>query len=193
MAKQFPIKQVEEHFRKVLLYAPGMMANDARNFFLDRFKEQAWLGDSRQPWKPRKAVTKWGPTKRNNGRAILVLDGILRNSIRITQVGSLQATIATNVPYARAHNEGLRAGFIQKVKQYERRKTVFGVSYKKELKTRTKIKFGRVETGKVTVKAHSRRVNMVLPRRQFMGQSPYLTKMLTRRLQSELMKGLRNL
>ena len=190
---RFPLAEVEKHFKDVLLHAPAMLGNDAVNFFLDSFKKQGWQGESFEPWVKRKAVTKWGKTKRNEGRAILVLSGRLRRSIRITSVHAMSATIGSDVPYAKAHNEGLRQGFIQNVKQYSRKTTKLGITGKKALKTRTNITFGRVETGSTIVRAHKRRIDQKIPKRQFMGYSPVLDAQLRRRLTAELMKGLRTI
>lgn len=191
MANTFPLREVEQHFRNVLLYAPGMLGNDAVNFFVDSFRKQGWQGASFEPWVKRKAVTRWGKTPRNNGRAILVDSGRLRRSIRITSVHAMNVTIGTDVPYAKAHNEGLRLGFIQNVRSYTRKVTKLGITKKTQLKTRTKVEFGRVQTGETTVKAHKRKVDMKIPKRQFMGYSPVLDTQLRRRLTAELMKGLR--
>jgi phage gpG-like protein len=192
MAKSFQIKQIEQNFKRVLQYAPGLLANDAVNFFLDSFKRSAWLGNTIEPWQKRKPQTMWGKTPRNQGRALLIDTGRLRRSIRVVHVTNLTATIGTDVPYAKAHNEGLRLGIIQQVKQHTRRATRLGITSKRTLKTRSKVTYGRVYTGgSITVKAHTRRINMKLPRRQFMGNSPYLQRQLTRRLQAELLKGLR--
>lgn len=174
MAQTFPLRQIEQRFKKVMLYAPVMLGNDAVNFFKDSFKRQGWLGNSFQPWKPRKTVTKWGKTPRNKGRATLVDTGRLRRSIRLVKASNLMAVIGTDVPYARAHNEGVRLGEIQQVKAHER------FTYKKQR---------LVKPSKVI--AHYRRINQNIPQRQFMGQSQYLTKQLQRRLTAELMKSLR--
>ncbi len=191
MQNTFPLNKIEKHFKDVLLYAPGMLGNDAVNFFLDRFKEQAWLGASREPWQRRKAFTAWGKTPRNNGRSILIDSGRLRRSIRITSVSGMAVTIGTDVPYAKAHNEGMRLGLIQSVREHSRKVTKMGISKKKTLKTKSNITFGKVANGSVTVKAHKRRIDQKIPRRQFMGNSPYLEKQLARILTAELMKGLR--
>lgn len=191
MPQNFPIRQIELRFKRVMLYAPVLLGNDAVNFFKDSFRRQGWLGDSFQPWKPRKNVTKWGKTPRNNGRAILVDTGRLRRSIRLISASNLTAVVGTDVPYARAHNEGVRLGLIMNVQQHTRKLTKFGITHKTELKTRTKIKFGRVQTGETIVQAHKRRIDQRIPQRQFMGQSPYLTKQLQRRFTAELMKSLR--
>lgn len=174
MTQSFNLREVEKRFKKVMTYAPVMLGNDAVNFFKDSFKKQGWLGNSFEPWKPRKTVTKWGKTKRNKGRAILVDTGRLRRSIRLIKASNLTAVIGTDVPYARAHNEGVRLGEIQQVKAHER------FTYKKQR---------LVKPSKVM--AHVRNINQNIPQRQFMGNSPYLTKQLQRRLTAELMKSLR--
>ena len=72
MTNKLPLKDIEQQFKRVLTYAPAMLGNDAVNFFKDSFKRQAWLGSRIEPLKPRKAVTKWGKTPRNNGRAVVI-------------------------------------------------------------------------------------------------------------------------
>src|SRR5581483_10946138 len=95
----FNLSGREAHFRRVLQYAPGMLGNDAVNFFLDRFKYQNWLGNSTEAWQRQKQIK-----GRNNDRALLIRSGRLRRSIRITRITGLTAYIGTDVPYARAHN-----------------------------------------------------------------------------------------
>ena len=186
MPNTFNLNQVETHFKEVLQYVPGMLGNDAVNFFLDRFKQQGWLGNSLDPW-----VKRRNNKGRNSGRAILVDTGRLRRSIRIVSVSTGIVTIGTDVPYARAHNEGFRG--IVNVRAHTRNRFTkeklgsgkFTKKGKERMKTVQRI------SGSSNVIAHTRKVN--IPRRQFMGESPYLTKLLQRRLQAELMKGLRNL
>ena len=167
--KNFELAEIEAKFKSVLTYAPAMLGNDAVNFFLDSWKRQAWLGDTLEPWQPRRNVN-WGGRKNNKGRAILVQSGRLRRSIRITSIQGLRVTIGTDVPYARAHNEGLRLGEIQQVKGFTRKKPLGGTT---------------------TVKPFTRRINQNIPKRQFMGDSPYLSKLLERRLKAEFMKQFR--
>jgi phage gpG-like protein len=184
MARNFNLKATEAHFKQVLLYAPAMLGNDAVNFFLDNFKRQGWLGNRLEPWKKRKR------NKKRPGRAILVDSGRLRRSIRITSIHAGTVTIGTDVPYAKAHNEGFRG--VVNVKAHTRgkyAKSKVGTG-KLTKKGKERMKTVTSKTGEGTVKAHTRKVNM--PRRQFMGSSPYLTKQLQRRLQAELMKGLRS-
>lgn len=190
MARNFNLAQTEQHFKRVLQYAPFLLGNMAVNFFLDRFRYQNWLGETTEPWKPRKKVTKWG-RKNDSGRSLLIQTGRLRRSIRITSVHFNKVTIGSDVPYARAHNEGVRLGLIMQIREHERKLTKLGIVARKQLKTKSNITFGRVETGTTTVQAHKRRVNQNIPRRQFMGNSPVLEKQLQRKLLAELLKGQR--
>lgn len=187
MQNNFPLKEVEAHFRQVLQYAPTMLGNDIVNFSLDSFKRQGWLGDTFEPWRKRSAKA-----KRNNGRSILVDTGRLRRSPRIVNVSTGSVTVGTDVPYARANNEGFR-GTVN-VKAHTRNK------YTKEKVGSGKFTSKGVERMKTVqrissvsnVKAHTRKVNIA--KRHFLGlDSPYLQKQLQRRLQAELMKGLRTI
>lgn len=182
MAKSFNLSRTEAHFKRVLMYAPGMLGNEAVNFFTNSFRLQGWLGNRLQPWRKRRSRIR-------AGRAILVKSGRLRRGIRIVSISQGVVRIGNDVPYAKAHNEGYRG--VVSVKAHSRgryTKTKVGTgTYTPRGKERTKTVTTR--TGQIAVKAHTRRIN--LPRRQFMGNSPYLTAQLKRRLQAELIKGLR--
>lgn len=191
MPQSFPIREIEQRVKKVLQVAPLILGNDAVNFFKDTFRSKGWPGQTMEPWKPRKAVTAWGKTPRNRGRNLLVDTGRLKRSIRLISSSNLKAVIGTDVPYAKAHNEGFRGTITQNVKSHNRNLTTLGVTKKTEQKRSTRITFGRVVTGQTTVKAHTRTIHQNIPRRQFMGNSPYLTKQLQRRFTAELMKSLR--
>ena len=165
-----PIKDLERRFRNVILRLPAIAGNEVVNFALDNWKRQAWLGDTAEPWKPRKNPTKWGQTPKRNGRAILIDSGRLRRSVRVIRTTPDMAVVGTDVPYARAHNEGVRLGVIQTVTPFQR----------------------KMKTGKtVNVKGHIRRINQNIPRRQFLGNSQYLTNKLRRAAMAEFMKALR--
>ena len=186
MANTFPLKQVEEHFKQVLQYAPAMLGNDAVNFFLDSFKKQGWQGSTFEPWAKRKNTG-----KKSKGRSILILSGRMRRSIRITGITGLNTTIGTDVPYARAHNEGFNG--IVNVRAFKRNRYV-----KEKLGSGKFTKAGNERMKTVSrlgnagqVKAHTRSVKIT--KRQFMGDSPALQKILSDHLQQELIKGLRTL
>lgn len=184
MAQRFNIAENEKHFKRVLQYAPGMLGNIAVNFFLDRFRYQNWLGATTEPWQQRRRNK-----GRNAGRAILVQSGRLRRSIRITRIQGLTTYIGSDVPYARAHNEGFKG--VVRVPAHTRNKYTkekvgsgkYSKSGKERMKTVKKV------SGSSNVMEYWRRMN--LPRRQFMGSSPVLAQQLSRKLMAELMKGRR--
>lgn len=181
----FDLHRTAANFRQVLGRAPRLLGNEAVNFFTNSFRQQGWLGNRLERWARRRSNG-----KRSRGRAILVKSGRLRRGTRITRIEGLTTYIGNDVPYARPHNEGYRGTVnvkAHKRNRYSKRKEgtgVFSVKTKRE-RQRTVTE----ATGSSTVKAHSRR--MRLPKRQFMGSSPYLQQRLRRLLQAELQRGLK--
>ncbi|TAD87231.1 MAG: hypothetical protein EAY75_06325 [Bacteroidetes bacterium] len=101
---------------------PKIVGNEGKNFFLDRFQQQNWIGNTTQPWPSRK-VNKWGKKGRNRkGRALLVMTGRLRRSIRYTNSADT-IRFYTDVPYTRANNEGFRGTVTQQVDSFKRTQT----------------------------------------------------------------------
>lgn len=122
----------------------------ATKWFKRSFTLQGWQGASGlERWQPRRPGA-----KRNKGRAILVDSGRLRRSIRTVAKGPSWAVVGTDVPYAAAHNEGSTARATATVRAHSRR--------------------GR-KGGTHRVRSHPRAVQLNIPRRQFLGDSPGLT------------------
>ncbi len=164
-----PIKQMQKRLERALLHAPKVVANEALNFALDNWKKQAFQGAVTEPWKKRKDPNKWGKVKRP-GRGLLVDSGRLRRAGRVKSITSSTATLVWNVPYASAHNNGINGlGIIQNVNSFTR---------KRGKKTQT-------------VSAHTRRINQKIPKRQFIGRSPYLTQRLQREVSLLIKKHLK--
>lgn len=148
---------------------PKIIGQEAINYFRDSFRNQGWTGTTFQKWKKRKG-------NKDAGRAILIKSAQLRNSLRIVRADNNLIIVASNKPYASAHNEGVNETV--NIKQHSRnqtRKIKVRVSSLKTKKSRTtKVKVSK----KVIVKAHKRR--MKLPQRKFMGDSPYLDAKINR-------------
>jgi phage gpG-like protein len=106
MNNTFPLKEIEAHFKQVLDKAPAALGIDAVNFFVGSFKKQGWQGAGFQPWAKR-SNSSWNK-KNNAGRSVLIQSGRLRRSIRVTAATTRTVTIGSDVPYARAHNEGFK-------------------------------------------------------------------------------------
>ncbi len=188
------LKIVSQRLRQTWLTRPYKAGVIMVAFTKDRFKYQNWLDAYPEPWKPRKAETKWGKTKRNNGRALLVDRGRLLRGNRIISSTMNSVTIGNDAPYASAHNDGVRLGIIQEVgehtrKRYKLQKVGTGIYSIKTRKERFKTK--KVETGEIVVKAHQRRINQNIPRRRFMGESRFLSNQINRMIEAEILKTFR--
>lgn len=164
-----------------------MIGAQAVVFYKQRFQEQAWADNTTQPWAKRKPGA-----KRNRGRAILIDTGRLRRSIRVISATQSSVTIGTDVPYARAHNEGFRGTVTVPAhtrSKYEKLKVGTGVFSIKTKNERTRTEKRAVEGGDITVKSYTKRMN--LPRRQFMGASATLNKQINRLITAEINKALK--
>lgn len=162
---------------------PDIVGAEVVNFSKDRFTAQNWRGNTLVPWKQRAAGA-----KRNTGRAILIWSGRLRRSIRVTQKTSEMVAVGTDVPYARAHNQGFK-GVVQ-VKAHDRNrygKQQVGTG-KFTSKGKERMKTVQTIKGSVQVKAHTKKMN--IPQRQYLGNSPWLTKKLTVVVTKHIMKAL---
>jgi phage gpG-like protein len=187
-----PVKLLEQKLKGVMIRLPIVVGNEAINFALDNFRNQGFLGNSFVKWPARKKITRWGQRLKRPGRALLVDSGRLRRSLRIVSLDTGTVTVGTDVPYARAHNEGSRLGLIQTVRSHSRKITKVGVVKKTTFKKKTNIKWGRVDTGgTIVVKSYKRRINQHIPARRFLGYSPYLTAALKRVVNLQIMKTLR--
>lgn len=113
-SNKFNLKQAEQKARKALENAVVEIGNTAKNFFVENFRKQGFDDKTVQRWKPRKRTTyktKSGKVVDDTTRAILVKTGDLRRSIiRVPNRAALNVKIQTDLPYAKVHNEGLRAG-----------------------------------------------------------------------------------
>lgn len=124
----------KREFLKALDQMVPVMGNEALNHFKDSFPNQGFTNESTEKWKPRKR-----PDRKRPGRAILIDTGRLRRSLRYYRAKKYTAGIASNVPYANRHNEGL-AGMPQRqfvgysgklnrrlIEKFDKRiKTIFG-------------------------------------------------------------------
>jgi len=96
----------------------------------------------------------------------LTRTGQLSASIRPSVTTAARVVISagsSSVPYARAHNEGMRIQGVAKVSGFTNRNFM-----------------GKGKP--VQIKAHTRKINFQMPRRQFMGPSRYLNARLIERL-----------
>ncbi len=154
-------------------------------FSKNRFRQQNWVDKSVEPWEARKHNK---GSRQRKKRGVLIDTGRLFRSIRKIYVSQNSVIIGTDVPYARAHNEGFK-GTVQ-VKAHTRgvyEKTKYEVYNTRTRRSRTVTK--QRLTGAIKVKAHSKKMN--LPKRQFMGASSALSNRLSKMIINEYKKALR--
>jgi len=176
-----------ERLERIYRALPNVAGNMAVTFFKERFRAQNWVDDRTETWPKRKENKR--QRENNKGRAVLVKTGRLKRSIRITRKGKDFVAIGSDVPYAKAHNEGAKIRGTAKVKSHKRK---YGF-YDEEVSApgARKEKFERKHTGVSQVTAHDRQMNTNLPKRQFMGPSKILKRKILRQVQSEILKALR--
>lgn len=92
MQNTFNLKATQAHFKRVLLYAPGILGNEAVNFFTESFRSQSWLGNRFEPRRKRRSDGK------RKGRAILADTARLKCSIRITSNSGGRVVMGTDTP-----------------------------------------------------------------------------------------------
>lgn len=145
---------------------PDEIAAVAVNFSKERFRDQAWLDETKHPWKPRKRPRKGG---KKRSQTLLVDTVRLKKSIRRISVSPHRVIIGTDVPYASIHNYGGTITGTFNVRAHTVK------AHRRRAYTRTRA--GRTERIKAqTVKfhpvaSHSRKVNTRIPQRQFLGES----------------------
>lgn len=136
-------------------------------FSKQRFRDQAWVDNSTEPWKKR--AKGWAKASRKRqGRAVLVDTGRLKRSIRTISADANRAVIGTDAPYAQAHNNGFRGRVSQQVRGFTR----------------------KGKRGTQQVRAHSRTRSVNLPRRRFIGASDILDKQITRMMTAEIIRAI---
>ena len=160
MPTQHTFGQIVKDYQRFKKSLPRAIGTEAVNFAKDNFRKQGFQDVGVKRWRKRKPGS-----NRNRGRAILVDTGKLKRSIRITRITRTQVHIGSNVEYAQVHNEGLRVSGSANVRSHRRT-------------TRT--------GARTRVRAHTRRVNFRMPKRQFIGPS----KELDRRIQKYIRKSL---
>ncbi|WP_313253158.1 phage virion morphogenesis protein [Empedobacter sp.] len=166
------LKKIQDGLAQTFRILPPILGEEAVNFSLNSFDQEAWSGESQQVWNKRKNPTKWGKPD-ETGRALLVKTGQLKRSIRITRITNNVVYIGAggaDTPYARTHNFGFRGKVDQNVRAFTR-----------------KMKNGKTQQ----VKEHQRTIHQNIPKRQYIGgdkDSPYLKARLRRASIVELKK-----
>jgi len=111
-----------------------------------------------------RSASRWEPRKKESKGSLMAKSGRLKRSVRKLKVTRNSVTIGTDVSYAQIHNEG---GTINKT-----------VNVRSHSRTRK----GREEN----VRAHTRKMNLKIPKRQFLGESAILQRRIERMLDKQI-------
>ena len=115
MASKWGLKEKLTELQRMKSTLPTKLANEAKNHFLQSFRDGGFTDRSLSKWKPRKVNT-----KNNIGRGILVKTGNLRRSIKVRYVSFDKVIIGSyGLDYAATHNYGLNVrGFKMPKRQF---------------------------------------------------------------------------
>lgn len=153
-----PFRELADDFKRLKNQLPNKVSTIAVREFKENFRRQGYInkGGVLIPWKKTKK-------KRNTfgvkSKGILIGSGRLKRGYRKAPLPGM-ARVVNDVPYAQAHETGIKKTV--KVKAHTRR--VFGYEkigtgkFTKSGKERQKTV--RTATGKIKVKAHSRKMNL---------------------------------
>lgn len=93
------LKTLAGEMNRLQKQSPAALGEIAVTLFHDNFTQQGFMDEELTPWENRKS-------KKDTDRAILILRGRLRRSVRVTRKSIQEVVIGSDVPYAKVHNEG---------------------------------------------------------------------------------------
>ncbi|MCG9911860.1 MAG: phage virion morphogenesis protein [Flavobacteriales bacterium] len=154
-----------DSLRKLFRDIPRVAGTEAVNHFKSHFRLGGFYDDSLRRWRPRKPNA-----KRNNGRGLLMNTGALRRSIRVIRTTPEGVTVGSDLPYAKAHNEGAQTQRQVTVRTHARKAHTRSWKGKKQ------------DVQKSIVDRHQRSMNINLPQRKFIGNSQWLNRKISIRI-----------
>lgn len=177
-------KRFQSQFNSWYNDLPYRVSNMAVNDILLNFQKRhgSYQNGVFVRWKKRKTIK----GHKSSNRALLIKSGRLWRSIRPAPLAGV-ARVITDVPYAQIHNEGGRIKGTFRVRAHKRTNTKRMRVKQTNVKTRrVSSRMKTVRSGKIDVKAHSRKVDTKIDQRQFMSVSPHFEKELEMTVLNEL-------
>lgn len=102
MTASSDFKKMRQSLRQLKRSLIDVIEVESERHFDENFQRSAYVGDSVQPWKPRKSP--------DEGRRLLVQSGDLRRAATTAKRNARGVRYVLNQVYARVHNEGGKAG-----------------------------------------------------------------------------------
>lgn len=168
------INELRQKYNTLRRKLPLVLGKEAVNFFKDNFRKGGWEGDNgNEQWQNRKPDI----DGRARSRRTLIKSGNLRRSIRIATTTYNSVTIATNLPYAKIHNEG--GTIVQKPTWRQRMFFSHRSNQAEESRNRSAANaWAAMSTAK--------KLTIPIPKRQFMGNSKALDERIEKRIIAHL-------
>lgn len=184
MPQEIRLSQLDKVVRKALPGITTAAGAEVVKFSNSNFRKQGFQTGS--------GIVIWTRKTKSKGRYILIKSGRLRRSIRVLRTTKNSVIVGTDVPYAKAHNEGFRGRVNVKAhtrNKYGKKKVGTGV-----YSTKTKRERKRTVTsvsGSTQVRGHTR--TMRIPKNQFLGRSDVLIRNVKRVATAEFIKALKTM
>lgn len=160
---------------------PKILGNLASSLFKSNFRDEGFFGN------------KWVDTKRNrygSRRKILTGTGDLGRSINY-QTGDAQVTIYSDLEYSAIHNEG---GTVSPTKTAKMKKFAWAKFYEAGGTTKkAAVLSEEAQMWKAIALTKKTNLTVVIPKRQFLGDSPVLQEEIDKKINSEIEKLNKNL
>ncbi|MBU2923042.1 hypothetical protein KO504_16960 [Winogradskyella psychrotolerans] len=135
------------------------------DFIHQNFYDQGWHGSTFEAWEPRKHPLQY---------LLLIISNSMFNSIGVESSSLEQVVFTAESPYAAVHNEGLSVNATARVEKYINRNFM-----------------GKGKS--VEIKAHLRRINYKMTKRQFMGESDMFDKQWNDHVSNEIITRFKQL
>lgn len=156
----------------------------AKAHFQENFRKGGFVNNGLQSWKPAKRLSAKRKSARNNYKTLLSSRNHLFSSIRY-ESGVGEVKIINDVPYAKIHNEGGTVTIPARtaVLAFRRIKSGKDKGRTRFTKNTAKAHFAQ----KATIGGHT----IMMPKRQFIGESKELNDKVTAKITEELTKILK--
>jgi len=140
MASKWGLKEKLAELQRMKSTLPTKLANEAKNHFLQSFRDGGFTDRNLSKWKPRKVNA-----KNNIGRGILIKTGNLRRSVKVRSVSWNRVVIGSyGLKYASVHNYGERAGRGKGFKMPKRQFIGNSVQLENRMKKMVNSDFGKI-------------------------------------------------
>ena len=164
-----------DNIERTIHRIPNKAAVIATNFSKERFIKKNWVDEQ---------GTQWKKTRKKKG-STLIKSGRLKRSIHKIHIGADYAIVGTDVPYARAHNDGGTFEGTERVRSHERK-----AHRRKAYISRTGKRIKATTVKAHTVKSYKRKYKRTFVQRKFIGKSQFLENNLTAMMQSEIQRAI---